>query len=110
MANLFALCRPNGAMQIKRVSVTQEVQAKIEGVFQQQAVAFMDGITEEIEFGSDWKPDPDELMVMDAPSEAQTIAGAIDKNPMGLPILNGANFVGEGIKALFIAVGTGDAR
>jgi Kiwa protein KwaB-like len=110
MANLFALCRPNDALQVKRVSVTQPVQDKIEGVFQQQATAFVDGITEEIEFGSDWKPDPDEMMVMDAPAETAAIIQALDGNPLAWPVLNAANFIGEGIKALFIAVGSGAAK
>jgi hypothetical protein len=110
MAHLFALCRQNGAIIIKRVSVTQQVQDKIEGIFQQQATAFQEGITEEIAFGSDWKPDPDELMVMDAPNETQIIVQALDGNPLGLPILNAANFIGEGIKSLFVAVGDGAAK
>jgi hypothetical protein len=110
MANLFALCRPNGSLQIKRVSVTQPVQDKIEGVFQQQATAFFDGVAEEIDFGSDWKPDPDEVLVMETPNEAAAIVQALDGDAIGLPIVNAANFVGEGIKALFIAVGSGASR
>jgi hypothetical protein len=110
MAHLFALCRQNGTIIIKHVSVTQQVQDKIEGVFQQQATAFQEGITEEIPFGSDWKPDPDELMVMDAPNEAEIITQALDDNPLGLPVLNATNFIGEGIKSLFVAVGSGPAR
>ena len=61
MANLFALCRPQNHLIVKRVKITQPVQAKIEGVFQAQAAAFLDGVTEEVEFGGDWKPDSDEI-------------------------------------------------
>jgi hypothetical protein len=110
MANLFALCRPNGGLQIKRVSVTQSVQDKIEGVFQQQASDFLDGVVEEIEFGTDWKPDPDEILVIEAPTEAAAITAALEGNLLALPVVNATNFIGEGIKALFIAVGAGAAR
>jgi hypothetical protein len=111
MANLFALCRSGGGvLQVKHVSVTQPVQDKIEGIFQQQAAAFMDGVTEEIEFGSDWKPDADEILVMAAPEEAAVMTQALDGTVIEQPVLNAANFVGEGIKGIFTSVGEAAAR
>ncbi len=107
MTNLYALCRPTGTAEVKRVRISQPVQAKIEGLFQGQAAAFLDGIDEEIEFGGDWKPDSDEILVIDAPDEATLITAALAANPMALPDIDAANFLGEQIKALFVSVQNG---
>jgi hypothetical protein len=107
MANLLALCRTNGELQIKRVSVTQTVQDKVEGLFKAQAAAFLDGVSEEVEFGGDWKPDADEILVMDAPAEAATLTVAVAGNPMALAVIDAAAFGGENIKALCVSVGDG---
>lgn len=110
MTNLYALCRNSGQLSVKRVKITQPVQAKLEGIFQAQAGAFLDGISEEIEFGGDWKPDSDEILVMNAPQEADVIIQALDNNPIALPTIDAANFIGEGIKALFTATENGHRR
>jgi hypothetical protein len=108
MTNLYALCRRTGGpLEVKRVRLTQPVQAKIEGVFQGQATAFLDGISEEVEFGGDWKPDADEILVIDAPAEADIITAALAANPVSLPDVDATNFLGEGIKGLFISVQNG---
>ena len=73
MANLFAFCRQANQPIIKRVSVTGPVQAKIGGIFQGQEAAFLEGVSEEVDFGGDWKPDDDEILVIDAPDEAQLL-------------------------------------
>lgn len=75
-----------------------------------QANAFLDGVEEEIEFGTDWKPDADEILVMNAPQEASVIESTLDQNPISLPPLNASNFQGEGIKALFTALQNGHRR
>jgi hypothetical protein len=102
MTNLYAMCRPNGQLAVKRVRLTQPVQAKIEGIFQAQASTFLDGISEEVEFGGDWKPDDDELLFIDEPAEVATINAAVAAPPMSLPDVDAASFIGEAIKALFI--------
>jgi hypothetical protein len=109
MANLFAICR-NGNTVIKRVQITQEVQAKIEGIFQAQAGAFLDGVTEEVVFGGDWRPDSDEILVIDAPDEVAVILAALDGNQLALPTIDANNFQAENIRALFTAVGDGRNR
>lgn len=105
--NLFALCRPAQQLEVKRVSLTQPVQAKIEGIFQAQAAAFLDGVTEEVDFGGDWKPDPDEILVIDAPAEAEAINAAIIANPVALANIDAANFEQEAIKGLFVVMQNG---
>jgi hypothetical protein len=105
MTNLFALCRDHGgALQVKRVRLTQPVQAKIEGLFQAQTAAFLDGISEEVDFAGDWKPDSDEILVIDAPAEADAISNALSANPTSLPDIDGQNFQAENIKGLFVAL------
>jgi hypothetical protein len=54
MTNLLALCKPpNDGLTIKRVQITQPVQDVIGGLFQQQAIEFLEGIEEEVAFGGD---------------------------------------------------------
>ncbi|MFC4167287.1 Kiwa anti-phage protein KwaB-like domain-containing protein [Teichococcus aestuarii] len=108
MSNLFALCRDkNDEPVVKRVRLTQSVQAKIEGLFQAQTAAFLDGITEEVDFSGDWKPDSDELLVIDAPAEADLIAAALDANTVSLPEIDGGHFQSENIRALFVPLHSG---
>lgn len=109
MANLLALCGLINPV-IKRVPLSQEVQGKVEGVFQNQADEFFAGISEEIEFGGDWKPDPDELLTIDAPGEMELVSAALDGNILGLPTIDTANFMGERVRSLFLAVGSGGNR
>jgi hypothetical protein len=110
VTNLYALCRLEGQLVVKRVKITQPVQLKIEGIFQTQAAIFLDGVSEEIEFGGDWKPDSDEVLVMDIPQEANVIAAALDSNPVSLPTVDAVNFQAESIKALFTAFQNGHRR
>jgi hypothetical protein len=107
MTNLFSLCRINRELIVKRVSLVQPVQAKLEGLFQAQANAFLDGVSEEVQFEGDWKPDADQIMVIDAPQEVAVIYQALANNVIGLPVLDAANFIGENIKALFVPVKNG---
>lgn len=110
MTSLLAICKPNdGTVTVKRVEVSQPVQNKLEGLFQQQANAFMEGVDEEITFGGDYKPDADEILYLDAPNEIALLKAAVD-GPLELPTINDANFANEAIKGLFVGVGDGAAR
>jgi hypothetical protein len=100
MTNLYALCRPSEQLEVKRVRLTQSVQDKIEGIFQAQASAFLDGIEEEVEFGGEWKPDSDELLTMELPEEADLIMSTVAASPMSLSHIDADNFMAEGIKGL----------
>src|SRR5262245_56333469 len=110
MANLSALCRAGETLVVKRVSITQPVQDKIEGIFKAQAAALLDGNDEEIQFGSDWKPDADEILVMDLPAEAQAVLQALDGSVISLPTINASNFTAESIKALCVPIESGGSR
>lgn len=111
MTNLLALCRPRPDQTvIKRVQITQPLQEKIGGLFHQQANQFMEGIEEEVAFGSGWKPDANEILVMDAPVECVMMEQALNGNIVSLPTINAANFSDEGLKGLFVALTNGGAR
>lgn len=92
-------------MIVKRVKIIQGVQEKIDSIFHAQVASFLDGVSEEIAFGGDWKPDPDELLFIDKPDEVAIIFAAMELNPISLPTVDAKNFVSEGIRALFIKRG-----
>ncbi|KXU29575.1 hypothetical protein A0J57_23545 [Sphingobium sp. 22B] len=102
MVNLFALCRLTTGLQVKRVALAQPVQAKVGHIFQTQANYFLNGVAEEVDFSGDWKPDDDELLVIDAPAEAAVITATIAANPISLPEIDAQNFMAEGIRGLFV--------
>jgi hypothetical protein len=105
MTNLLAVCKvPNEPFCIKRVQITQAVQETIGGLFQQQAIDFLKGIEEEIPFGGEWKPDADEILVLDAPDEISSMQEAL-ANPIAIETISAPNFIEENIKALFAAPG-----
>lgn len=110
MVNLFALCRSSGVLEVKRVALAQPVQAKVGGIFQGQAINFLQNVNEEVEFSGGWKPDDDEILVMNPPAEAAVIAAAQTANPISLPEIDASNFMAEGIRGLFIIDGAGPAQ
>lgn len=110
MTTLLALCHPSGgSLHVKRVQIAQPVQTIIEGLFQQQANDFLEGVHEEILFGGDWKPDTDEILVLDAPNEIALMQSAM-VNPIGLDTIDSEQFASEGIKGLFVGIGQGDSQ
>ena len=107
MTNLLAICKPtNGPIVIKRVEISQPVQATIDGMFQQQATNFLEGIDEEVPFGGDYKPNSDEILVLDAPHEVDQMEQA-GLNPLDLEVIGAENFASEPVKGLFVYPGEG---
>lgn len=106
MSNLFAICRTNDKLEVKRIVVSQDVQGKISGLFTAQYNSFLEGVIEEVKFGTDWKPDNDEILVVDAPEEAKSTLQAMTGDVLALSTIDAANFGDEGIKALAIINGT----
>lgn len=110
MADYFALCVVGEAQSIKRITLTQDVQAQVDALFDQQEVAFLDGIDEEVEFDGDWKPDDDQILVCDITDSAQAVQDAINGNALALPELDAANFMNEGVKAILSGRGAVGAK
>jgi len=107
--NLFALCRNNNGVEIKRVPITNPLQTELGNVFAQQEDAFREGRPNEVVFNGDWKPDDDELLVLNATPDANTMLLAAQGNALAVPPIDIANFDNENIRALFIGVGNNGA-
>jgi len=102
--NLFAACRVGDDLIAKRVHLDRTVQEAVQAVFSDQEECFRNGITEEVDFDGSWKPDENEILVMDIPQNAQIFVDTINANAVAIPVLDTAAFDKENIKALF----TGD--
>lgn len=107
MAELYAACRINGNIVIKHVQLNNQVQQQVENIFRNQHFDFMAGISNEIAFTGDWKPDDDELLLARGLVEAQIFLNAINQNAIALQNLDANNFQNENVKALYIAIGQG---
>lgn len=103
--NLMALCRPNGALQLKRVKTVAEVQNALEVVFATQEQQFNEGVTTEIPFDGGWKPDKHEVLVAAASEEMASIWNASGQNIVALPEIDASNFQTEAIKGLVVVAG-----
>jgi hypothetical protein len=97
-------------LEVRHVQLTNQLQQQLDGIFQAQEAIFNAGINSEIPFTGDWKPDDDELLVINGLPEAQILLNAAAQNAIALPPLDVANFSGESIKALFTSVGNGAAK
>ena len=79
MPNLFAACRVDGKPLVKRVSLNAALQ---------QAVidppkTFAQETCTEVPFTGNWNPDPEEILTIDIPQEAQVFETAIRENVYG---------------------------
>jgi len=99
--NLFAACRVGNGLIAKRVRLDLNVQQAIEAVFSQQEGYFRNGVTDEVDFDGSWRPDENEVLVMDIPNDAQMFVDTVNANAVAIPDLDTAAFDQENIKALF---------
>lgn len=99
--NLFAACRPDGALQAKRVPLHPQVQNQVAEIFDEQERRFRDGCTSEVPFDGRWRPDEDELLTIPLPDEASMFVEALAANAISIDPLNTSAFASEVIKALF---------
>lgn len=99
--NLFAACKHNGTLVVRRIRLDASVQTAIGSLFREQEVQFRDGITTEVDFNGNWNPDADELLTIDIPQEAEIFEETINANATSIQDINTANFCDENIKALF---------
>lgn len=102
--NLFAACRVGSDLIAKRVRLDLNVQQAVQAVFSDQETVFRNGITDEVDFDGSWKPDDNEVLVMDIPQDAQVFVDTINANAVAIPELDTAAFDQENIKALFTGV------
>lgn len=105
MAQLYAACRAGGVLTVRHVQLANQLQGQLDGLFQAQETAFLAGVAEEIDFDGGWKPDDDELLVINGLPEVQILLAAANQNAIALPVLDVQNFANESVKALFTALG-----
>ncbi|GAW41465.1 hypothetical protein SH203_01871 [Brevundimonas sp. SH203] len=106
---LYAICRQPGLV-IKPVPLTQQILAQLEAIFQAQEMQFLDGITAEIDFTGDWKPDPDELLILRNLPDTMTLMNSVQQNALAMVPLNAAQFATEGVVGLFMTIGAAPAQ
>ena len=99
--NLFAVCRTGDGLVTKRVPLNAELQKDVADMFDDQERRFLQGVTEEVPFQGSWKPDADQLMFIDVPSEASGLIEVVGVSPVSVPTIATGRFAEEGIKALF---------
>jgi hypothetical protein len=102
--NLFAACRHNGNLVVRRVRLDSAVQASIEALFSEQESALRSGITEEVDFNGNWDPEQNELLTIDIPQEAEIFEETINANATSIQDIDTSTFCDEGIKALFTGI------
>ena len=111
MPNLFAACRMDGELLVKRVRLNAAVQQAVIDLFEAQERDFRAGVTTEVPFTGNWNPDPEEILTIDVPQEAQVFEAVIRGNATAVPNIDTGRFMEEGIKALFTGrVQNGDAK
>ena len=85
MPNLFAACRMEGELLVKRVRLNAAVQQAVIDLFEAQERDFRAGVTTEVPFTGNWNPDPEEILTIDVPQEAQVFEAVIRGNATAVP-------------------------
>lgn len=102
--NLLAVCKAGDGLTVKRVRVSADVQALLEGIFLQQEQDFHNGITEEIPFDGGWKPEPNELLTLPITDEIQQTFMAAQREAVDFDVLDANRFLDENVRALGVVV------
>ncbi len=101
MPSLFAACRVDRVLHVKRVRLDAAVQRSVMNLFEGQEREFREGITTEVPFTGNWNPDPEEVLTIETPTEVEVFDTAIRGNATAVPNIDTGHFAEEGIKALF---------
>lgn len=96
---LFALTNIAGA-RVLRFPLSQDLDAEISAVFQEQYQAFMEGIHETIAFDGRYSPDPGELLMIQNYQDVDGMADAL-ANPLGIEQFDPGIHSLRSVKALF---------
>ena len=73
MPNLFAACRVDGELLVKRVRLDAAVQQAVIDLFEGQERDFREGVTTEVPFTGNWNPDPEEILTIDIPHRSPSL-------------------------------------
>jgi hypothetical protein len=106
--NFFAFIKDDsGSCQIKRVRVNQSLQIELIQIFEDQRVLFEQGVDTEVVFNGDWKPDLNEVLIIDNIVESQMMVDAINANATSFSDVVISNFSNEPIKSIFTGINSG---
>jgi hypothetical protein len=103
--NFFALIRDDsGSCLIKRIRVNQPLQTELVQVFEDQRILFERGVDTEITFNGDWKPESNEVLVINDIRESNLMVDATTANASSFSDVVISNFTNEPIKAIFTGI------
>lgn len=97
--NLFALTN-NPAARILRFPLSGDLQEDVKSVFRSQRQAFLEGITDTIEFDGRYRPDEGELLVINNFVDPDMLVEVI-KNPIGVEQYDPNDHSLDTVKAIF---------
>ena len=87
---------------VRRVQLDGTIQGQVEGIFGSQEQQFFENIEEEIPFDGTWKPDPEQLLIVETPPAARVFLEALEENPVAIPTIDTEKFGTQRIRGLFI--------
>lgn len=108
MLNLFALTSDPNA-RVLRLPLTAPLQQTITDVFTQQYSNFNAGVTAHVTFDGRYRPDTDELLVIDGYVDIDNLIDAT-VNPMAVPAFDESVHSLDAVKALFTGSPDGTPR
>lgn len=110
MAELYAICRDAAGLEVRHVQLNQQVQLQLDALFRSQEDDFLEGVVDDVDFTGDWKPDPNEILVIRNLPEVQILWQAANQNAVALPPLDIVHFQDQNIHGLFTVVGRAQNR
>lgn len=106
----FAICRDGVNTVIRRIPLKVGVQIELEAVFDAQEEAFLMGRDEDVVFDGGWKPDNNELLVIEDEDLAAPFAQTLSVGPAAYDQLDVTNYAQAGIKGIFTRSGQVEDR
>lgn len=97
----FAICREGDNNVIRRIPIRAAVQGELEQLFDDQEQAFLQGRDEEVEFNGDWKPDTNQLLVIEDADLSALFTATLANGPAAYDHLDISNYADAGIKGIF---------
>lgn len=97
----FAICRIGAENVVKRIPIRAAVQGELEQLFDTQEESFLAGRDEEVDFDGDWKPDSNQLLVINDGELASILTDTFNNGPAAYEQLDISNYAEAGIKGVF---------
>ncbi len=111
MPNTFyAFCRTNNENPIYRIPITREIQDDLEQLFYDQEQSFLANRDEEVNFNGDWKPESNQLLIIENEELAKPFARTFERTPAAYEQLDIEQIENTGIKGIFTHANSGNRR